>query len=360
MSLLALAGLLLLLLHLVTVGLSLRQLGRRSVPQTKPPAITLIRPVCGLDPFDEMTLGSSFRLSPAPDEILFCAARAEDAAVPLVRRLIDGTPGVRARLLVGERRISGNPKLNNVARAWDEARNDWIVMADSNLMLPTDYLQTLAAAWTPGTGLVSSPAWGWRPEGLAGRVEAAVLNGNQARVQLAAAALDAGFAQGKTLFFNRRVLARAGGLPVLGRELAEDVAATKAVRGLGLKVRLVPRPFAQPIGRRGWRAVWDRQLRWSRVRRAGFPALFLLEPLNGPLLPALALAPLGWAWALAVIALWYGAELVLARRAGWPHGPADLLASGIRDLMMPAIWVATFLRPGFTWRGTEMAPAAAD
>lgn len=358
MTLLVLAGGVVLLLHLATALLCLIQLSRRPSAGGPIPPVTLIRPVCGIDPFDAETLGASFRLTPPADEILFCAAREDDPAVALVRDLLARHPGCNARLLVGETRISANPKLNNVARAWDIARNDWIVMADSNLMLPPDYLATLAAAWTPGTGLVSSPAVGTAPQGLAARVECAVLNGNQARVQLAAAALDLGFAQGKTLAFHRRLLARAGGLSVLGRDLAEDVAATKAIRGLGLKVRLVPQPFAQPIGRRSWRAVWDRQLRWSRVRRAGFPALFLLEPLNGPLLPALALLPAGPAAALAVPVLWYGAEALLARRAGWSWGPADLVASLIRDAMLPAIWLATFARPGFTWRGTAMAPAA--
>lgn len=356
MTALAVIGFLILALHLATAVLCLIQLNRR-LPAVQAPPVTLIRPVCGVDPFDEMTLGSSFRLVPPAAEILFCAASEADAAVPLVRRLIDANPGANARLLVGERRITGNPKLNNVARAWDEAAHDRIAMADSNLMLPADYLATVCAAWMPGTGLVSSPAWGWQPKGMAGRVEAAVLNGNQARVQLAAAALDFGYAQGKTLLFDRPTLNRGGGLEALGRELAEDVACTKVIRGLGLKVRLVPQPFAQPIGRRSWRAVWDRQLRWSRVRRAGFPGLFLLEPLNNPFVAAALVLPVGVLPALGVLALWYAAEAVLALRAGWPMGPADLAASLIRDLMMPAIWVATFARPGFTWRGNDMAPA---
>lgn len=356
MTALAVIGFLILALHLATAVLCLIQLNRR-LPAVEAPPVTLIRPVCGVDPFDEMTLGSSFRLVPPAAEILFCAASEADAAVPLVRRLIDANPGANARLLVGERRITGNPKLNNVARAWDEAAHDRIAMADSNLMLPVDYLATVCAAWAPGTGLVSSPAWGWQPKGMAGRVEAAVLNGNQARVQLAAAALDFGYAQGKTLLFDRPTLNRGGGLEALGRELAEDVACTKVIRGLGLKVRLVPQPFAQPIGRRSWRAVWDRQLRWSRVRRAGFPGLFLLEPLNNPFVAAALVLPVGVLPALGVLALWYAAEAVLALRAGWPMGPADLGASLIRDGMMPAIWVATFARPGFTWRGNDMAPA---
>jgi ceramide glucosyltransferase len=266
-------------------------------------------------------------------------------------------PHANARLLIGDDPISGNPKLNNVAKGWSAAKHDRIVMADSNLSLPVDYVSRLNAAWSPGTGLVSSPAFGADAGNLAARVECAVLNGNQARVQLAAAALDRGFAQGKTLYFDRPTLNRAGGLQALGRDLAEDVGATKATRSLGLKVRLTARPFAQPIGRRNWRAVWDRQLRWSRVRRAGFPTLFLFEPLNGPALPVLALAQTGLLAPIALLAAWYGAEALLARRGGWQFGVADVLACLIRDLMMPAIWIATFVRPGFTWRGTEMVPA---
>lgn len=353
-ALLALAGALV-ALHWITVGLALWHMRRRPpVPAAIPP-ITLLRPVCGRDPFDAETLASGLRLDPPAAEVIFCVARPDDPAVPLLRQLIAAAPRARARLLIGEDRITANPKLNNLAKGWDAATTDWIVMADSNLLLPRDYLSVLVAAWTPGTGLVSSPPAGGFPQGLAGRLECAVLNGNQARVQLAAAALGMGFAQGKTLFFNRRILARAGGLAALGADLAEDVAATRTVRRQGLAVRLPPLPFVQPIGRRNLREVWDRQLRWSRVRWQGFPAIFLAEPLNGPLIPtALAFGAAGPAAALAVPALWYAAEAVLARRAGWPMGPADLGATLLRDLMLSAIWVATFLRPGFTWRGTGM------
>lgn len=355
---LTLAALLLLGLHLATVLLAHRQM-TREVRSGRIPKTTLIRPVCGLDPLDGETLGSSFTLSPPAAEILFCAARSDDAAIPLVRELIARNPGAGARLLIGEDRIGGNPKLNNVVKGWTAARHDRIVMADSNVLLPTDYLSILDATWTDGTGLVSAPACGIRPLGMAARVECAVLNGNQARAQLAAAALDLGFAQGKTLCFDRRVMSRAGGMDALGRDLAEDVGATKAIRAQGLKVRLTPRPFPQPVGQRSWRAVWDRQLRWSRVRRAGFPAIFLFEPLNNPLLVALALLPAGPAAALAALSLCYGSEALLARRGGWSFGAADLLACLIRDALLPAIWVATFLRPGFSWRGTEMAPDSA-
>jgi len=285
--------------------------------------------------------------------------------VPLVERLIAEYPNVPARLLIGNDRISGNPKLDNLVKGWRAAAHDWIVMADSNLMLPTTYLRQLVAAWTPGTGMVSSPAIGTLPEGFAARLEAAFLNTHQARWQLFADELGLGYAQGKTLYWRRDVLEAGGGIAALGRELAEDVASTKLVRAQGLNVRVARAAFAQPLGRRGLAAVWQRQVRWARIRRHGFPALYAAEIVSGALPGTLAIAWLAAAGAMPWIAvalfpaLWFAAELHLARRAGWPHGLRDLPAMMLRDALLPAVWIAGWAGSGFTWRGNAMGAGAA-
>src|SRR5262249_29153750 len=149
-----------------------------------------------------------------------------------------------ARLLIGDDRISGNPKLNNVVKGWRAARHDWIVLADSNVLMPADYLGQLLASWRADTGLVASPPVGAKPRGLAAELECAFLNTYQARWQYVIDSLGRGFAQGKTMLWRRADLEQAGGIAALGKEVAEDAAATKIVRDLGLKVRLVDRPFA--------------------------------------------------------------------------------------------------------------------
>lgn len=346
--------------HLATTGLVLARLKlRKPSSPTGTPFITLLRPACGLDPNDAETLGSSFSLTYPAYEVVFCVARGDDPVLPLIRDLMARHPAIPARLLLGEDRISANPKLNNLQKGWAQSTARWVAMADSNLLLPPDYLQTLLAAWRSGTGLVSSPPVGIRPKGFAASLECAFLNGNQARLQLAADSLGFGFAQGKTLFWRRDGLDAAGGLAALGKDLAEDAAATKLVRRAGRRVTLTPAPFAQPVGQRSFRAVWDRQLRWSRVRRDGFAALFLAEPLNSALLPATALAlSAGPLAVVLLLLLWYLAEAALARSAGWPCGWRDLAAMPLRDALVLPIWVATFSQRGITWRGTTMAPPA--
>ncbi|NVP57801.1 glycosyltransferase [Rhizobium sp. DBTS2] len=328
---------------------------RRAVPRDLTVVrgrISLLRPVCGSEPFDMITLSSSFNQDWPDYEILFCAASEQDSAVPLVRRLIDEHPGHSARLLIGNERPTGNPKLDNLVKGWMTATGDWVCMTDSNLLLTENYLTVLAQTWDAQTGLVSCPAWGSQPEGWAGALECAFLNTNQARLQFFADSLGIGFAQGKSLFWNRQILDSVGGPVVLGRDLAEDVASTKLVHRLGLQVKLPAKPFTQPIGKRTFKSVWDRQLRWSRIRRDGFPWLFLAEPLNGPVAPVLLLALGGGpTWLAAFLLIWYWAEVALSRWNGWPATWLDIVMLPLRDLLIYALWLATFLRRGIEWRG---------
>jgi cellulose synthase/poly-beta-1,6-N-acetylglucosamine synthase-like glycosyltransferase len=100
--------------------------------------VPVVRPLCGLDNFCEETLQSSFELDYPSYEIIFCVARATDPAVPLVQRLIANHPEKPTRLIVGDEKVSANPKLNNRVRGWDAARHDWIILADANLLIPKD------------------------------------------------------------------------------------------------------------------------------------------------------------------------------------------------------------------------------
>jgi len=325
------------------------------------PPVSILRPVCGLEAFLEETLRTGFVLDYPDYELIFCVEREEDPVVPLVRRLIAAHPGIPARLLVGEDRISANPKLNNLVKGWREARHGWVVLADSNVLMPPDYLQRLLEAWRAKTGLVCSTPLGVRPGSGWAWVECAFLNTLQARWQYAGEAAGQGFAQGKSMLWRRDFLEAQGGIRALASELAEDAAATKLVRAAGRRVHLVDAPFEQPLGPRGAGPVWARQLRWARLRRVTFPAFFAPESLSGAAVPmALALAAAASAGvslpgtALLVALLWYGAETALAARKGWPLSWRLVPAMMVRDAMIPALWVSAWGGGRTVWRGNAM------
>jgi len=350
------------LVHLVSVGLSALRCRRAPPPLSQGPGITLVRTVRDVGAYEEETLRASFNLIHRDYEVLFCAASESDPAVAVVRRQMEEHPHVPARLLIGDERISANPKLNNMLKGWREARHPWIVFADSNLMLPPDYLGQVLAAWSDDTGVVCAPPIGSQPADFWTEVECAFLNTYQARWQYAADSVGLGFAQGKTMLFRRDLLDRAGGIAALASELAEDAAATKIVHESGLRVRLAGPSFFQPLGPRAAGHVLKRQLRWAQLRRLTFPGWFALEPLTGsvaPLLMAAIAAPeFDVEPALAVGALaitWFGAEALLARIGGWHLSWRSPLAWLLRDLLIPVIWLRAWTVNTYQWGGQKVA-----
>ncbi len=352
-------------IHLASVATAIVRLRKRPPARRfagqEPPAMSLIRPVCGIDNYATDALSSTFALEHPGCEILFCVASAKDPVVPLVRALMAAHPEADASLLIGDERPSSNPKLNNVLKGWRAASHDWIVIADSNVLMPPDYIELLFARWRGDTGLVASPPIGCRPNGIWAELECAFLNTYQARWQYVADAFGCGFAQGKTMLWRRADLESAGGIEALGREVAEDAAATKVVRTAGRKVRLVDRPFPQPLGSRSAAEVWSRQVRWARLRRASFFAYFLPEALCGALLPMIALAYIAPAVGLpaapsvgSLAALWYGSEMLLAAVAGWHLSVLHPLYGLARDLLLPVLFVSALRGDDFVWRGNEM------
>jgi ceramide glucosyltransferase len=327
------------------------------------PFLSLIIPIRGREPFDRETLSSAFEQDYPAYELLFCAENEDDPAVELVRELIAAHPGADVRLLLGQDRFAVNPKINNLAKGYRAARSDLIVTADSNLLMPPTFLTEMLAHHDPDVGMVSSPPVATRPGNLWGALECAFNNSNGLRWMLAADTLGHGFVHGKAVLFARAVIEAGGGFEALGGDLGADVAMTKLTRRQRLAVRMVRRPFSQPTGRRRLGEVWERQLRWARVRRDGIQTVFLFEWAQGPLVPTaalLGLIALGAApvWSLMVLALvWYGTEILLARLADWPCGWLDVAAFPLRDAMLPALWLTAWMRRGVTWRGREIAPA---
>ena len=330
--------------NLISIGVAaIRARPRQSpLPSRAAPGVSVVRPLCGLDNFCDETLESSFRLDYPSYEVIFCVARPNDPVVPLVQRLIAKYPGIPASLIVGDEKVSANPKLNNCVKGWDAARYNWIILADANVLMPKDYIQRLLAGWRRRTGLVCSMPLGSRPRNLWAELECAFLNSFEARWQYCAEAAGFGFAQGKSMLWWREIMDKGGGIRALASEIIEDAAATKLVRAQGLAVNLVDSPFEQPLGSRTAADVWRRQARWARTRRKTFPFFYAPEIFAGAALPCIAAAYAAIAFdvnvtatVLCVALAWYVPEILLARSLKWHVSWRLPFLFLLRDLMLP-------------------------
>ena len=79
-------------------------------PPPNAPRVTLVRTLCGVESHSVETLRSGFELDYPDFELLLCVALPSDPIIPVARRMIEAYPRVQARLLIGDERISANPK----------------------------------------------------------------------------------------------------------------------------------------------------------------------------------------------------------------------------------------------------------
>jgi ceramide glucosyltransferase len=324
--------------------------------------VSVLKPLKGVDPDLEANLQSFFELDYPDFELLFSVASPADPAHALVRKLVRRNPGIKARVFVGEIPIGPNPKVNNLIKSYEGAANDWVLISDSNVRAPRDYLRRLVAHLDPGVGMVTAVVAGTEPGGAGGQLEATFLNTFYARWMCTASRLGKPCVVGKSMLFQRTTAARFGGLRSLGRYLAEDYMAGEAMHRLGLKVVIACDPVRQVIRNHTLESFWSRHLRWGRIRKAQAPLAFLLEPLTHPLisgcLGAIAAANLFQAVPAAFIAvhllLWSACDLLLMRRL---EGELPLLRPiywFVRELLHLPLWLHIGAGNTVNWRGQRL------
>jgi len=188
-----------------------------------------------------------------------------------------------------------SPKLNTLTAPLEAASYDLVFTKDSNITLDPGTMAAFVQNFTQDVGLVVGVPVAVRPENLAGRIEAYLINGH-ARLLLAASVLGLGFGVGKTMLFRRSDLARAGGIEALSNTLSEDTAIAMELARQGLKTVFSHRTIAQETGARSFAEIYNRQLRWSVIRRKNERFTFPLEPLASPLPAAFAGALAAPSW----------------------------------------------------------------
>jgi ceramide glucosyltransferase len=354
-------------IHVATAVLVARRLrrpvGRLRCDLAGEPVVVIV-PIAGLPATGAATALTALRLAGPGVEIVYCAFDESEPVVAPIRAALAAEPAIGARLITGRARISRNPKLDNIEKGYAAAQADLVMMVDGNVEIDAGLAERAIALFDARTGLVSAVPIAIRPEGFAAVVECAFLNTLYARWQLFSDEVGLGFAHGKLLLLRRSLIDRAGGFAALASNTAEDCSASKMAWSLGLRVRILGNPVAQPVGRRKLSDVGMRFLRWAQLRRESLPVLYGFEFLMTPAIPA-ALAAAAAAGSglspvvaiLALLALWYGVEFALAWVLGWPCPPVYVPACFVRDILALAIWPIALVRRGYTWRGETISGA---
>ena len=334
--------------------------------------VSVLKPLKGADPSLRENLESFFLLDPvAPFELLFSVESKKDPAYAVAKELIDAHSQVEARIFISNEtaddfaHIGMNPKLKNLARSYEEAKYDLVLISDSNVRVDRDELDVLVSALTPKTGLVTSIVAGTHFKGLGGFLEAVFLNTFYARFMALSNRYAKPCVVGKSMLFRRSTAKRFGGLKILSQFLAEDFMAGESVHKLGLQVKVASRPVDQIIGRHSFGDFWKRHLRWGRIRKAHAPLAFCFEPFSNSavisLIGACALHSLNEMSIGAVFAgsltLWGALDWIqfirlskcsLAQNLLFPIGWI------LRESLAIPLWLRILSGNGVDWRGNRL------
>lgn len=322
--------------------------------------VSILKPLKGIDEGLEENLESFFKIDYPEFEILFSVADAHDPAIAVVNSLKQRFPRVNCTLVIGAESVGPNPKVNNMIRAYHLAKNDWVLISDSNVSVESNYVRRLAAHVESDTGIVTSIVAGRNESELGGHLEAMFLNSFYARWMVLARAFGNNIVVGKSMLFKRSVANRFGGMKALACYLAEDYMAGKAMQHLGYKVVLAHDPIAQRIGDYSLSDFWRRHIRWGRIRKAQSPLAFYFEPLTTSFVASMIGAiglnglfaiPL-FAGFLSILSLWLISDLALQQAlSGRSFKWNDLLIWVLREAIHFPLWLQILSGRRVYWRG---------
>ena len=327
------------------------------------PAVSILKPLRGTDP----EIYQSFRSHCLQDygeyEIIFGVSDPDDPAIPLVEQLQREFPQRRIVLIVCEQVRGTNLKVSNLMQMLPSARYDYLLVNDSDICVPSDYLRRVLAPFADAkVGLVTCLYRGQAAPTLGSKLEAVGISAEFHPGVLAARQLEGGihFALGSTLAFSRLSLAAIGGFEPLVDYLADDYELGRRISEAGYRVELSPVVVDTHLPPYSFAHFFEHQLRWGRStrdsRRWGYTGLVLTFAIPWALLAVLVGRGAAWSWILLATVL--VSRFAVALAVGWwvlrdRQVFRDLWLVPLRDLIGLLIWIGSYTGHTVAWRGNQ-------
>ena len=328
------------------------------------PPVSILKPIRGLDRETYEDYASFCRQDYPEFEILFCVTDESEPAIPVIRKLIADFPQRPIRLLIGSEKVGVSDKVNKLCRMVREARNDIVIVSDSDVRVEPGFLRAVAAPFRdPKVGGVTCLYRGLTDGSFAPDLEALGNTADFAPGVLVAWLGGGGeidFMLGAVMATTKQRLAEIGGFESLADYLCDDYELGNRIAARGYRVELSCFPVAIDYPRQTLAEAFRHQLRWNLAIRYSRPCGHLgLIFTHGLFWYVLAVfvaqswpVALGFSAAYSLfrtdVALSVGARGMgdnLVRRKPW------LLP--LRDAFAFVVWLASFFPQRIHWRDQQ-------
>ena len=327
------------------------------------PAVTILKPVHGMEERLEQNLESFFQQDYPDFEIILGARSADDRAVAVAEQLRLLYPQVKSRVVISGPPLYPNAKVFTLDKMIPLSRNDFFVISDSDVRVERDFLRNVIPPLVDQKlGLVTCLYRGDPAADFWSLLEALGMSVEMPSGVVVADMLEGiRFALGPAVALRRDALEAIGGIAATADYYSDDYVLGNKIWAAGYKVIfshhfvyhvLTPRPFIRTLGD---------QLRWMKSTRHSRPwghvgtGLTFAMPFGAlGFVAAAALGDLRLAACLLLIA--FLNRVIQSVAVGWGvlrDSRALRLAwlYPLRDFQGFVVWAASYLSRNFYWRG---------
>jgi len=317
------------------------------------PAVSILKPVSGLDSgFESAILGHALQDYPE-FEILFGVHGLDDPAVPAILDLFERHPDIKIRLIPCATKTP-NAKVGILIDLMREARYPVLLVNDSDISVPKDYLRRVVGRLIMHKAGLVTCLYRATAHSLAGLWEAFGISIDFVPSTLVAPLVGIrDFGLGSTLCFRREDLEKAGGFEAVSNYIADDYQLARRITAIGGRALMSEVVVETDLSAPSWLDVWRHQVRWARTIRVSRGDGFLGLPItHAGVWVVLALFSNLWSLALVL----YLARVAMAIVGGFValESWLALLLSPLAplwDLWAFVVWLTAFTGRTVEWRG---------
>ena len=325
------------------------------------PPVSILKPIHGLDRETYENYASFCNQEYPEFEILFCVGDERDLAIPAIEKLIADFPQRTIRLLVGSEPLGVSDKVNKLCRMVREARNDIVIVSDSDVRVDPGFLRAVVKPFSdPKVGGVTCLYRGLTDGGFAADLEALGNSADFAPGVLVAryfGGID--FMLGAVMATTKRHLAEIGGFESLADYFCDDYELGNRIASRGYRIELSRFPVDIVYPRETIGDAFRHQLRWNLSIRYSRPwGHFGLLFSNALPWAVLVAALASWKVAVVYVAFAVFLRIAMAISVGF-NGMQDRLIRQrlwmlpLRDAFAFTIWLASFFAQRIQWRDRQ-------
>ncbi len=326
------------------------------------PPVTLLKPLCGLEPGLEAHIISFFEQQYPDFEIIFGARQADDPGLKLARRISTRYPSVPVKVVVTGEPWRPNAKVCSLVKMYARAAHDYLIISDSDVKVGPNYIaDVVQPLLDPNNGMVTCLYRGLPTGGLWSKLEALGMSVEMTSGALVANLLEGmKFALGPTMAIRRDALDAVGGFEPLAEYCADDYVLGRNVAESGRQVVMSQHVIDHVVINRSFLCSMRHQIRWMKStrfsRNAGHAGTVLTFAMPFGVLGLLAGgAQHHWAFGVGLFLAAYLNRVAMAMVSGWGvvsdrRAFRSAWLYPLRDLMGFAFWCASYSGGMILWR----------